>query len=461
MKALYANTTYNGKGFTVYKMGDNTHYVLHGKGRFTEWIKKGARKVGEFAKKLVAPGLKAVRDLTSPLTRQGNYPPKVREFIEQHKNCLIKSAYARRFPIYAVLEKVLNFISANRFGEIKRSLGYDDMFHLSLVVGVECPDGRKFGIMIEKNEVINITTDYKDDGPKTQTLPIPVPRAIPFGVFMKNGAESVGPSFYQYDAFNNNCQIFVRNLLQANGLLNPQANAFIMQDSLSLAQQLPDYVPPFARVVTNIAGIADRFIEGEGKPDLVGTCGVERIDRREQKLEGAGFFDDVGSWFKTTFTGQRDTYPLQPLYDIDAEVGPAPDDAGLKQYIDRRRKEEFGKARDTKRAVDVKAQNDPEIRRIENTKALRSDRARQKLYDAGIRGPRLESEAREIGDSAPYYRDFMTKQEYCKYDTVMRASRGLGPAYECDINPGTKTDVSVSKYIDPNSTDSNFTCEWL
>ena len=436
-RALYANTTHTGKGYTVYQMGDNTHYVMHGKGRFTEFIKKGVKKVGEFAKKLVAPGLKAVRDLTTPLTRQNAFPPKVRAFIEQNKTCLVKSAYARRFPIYDVLEKVLNFISANRFGEIKRSLGYDKMFHLSLVVGLQCADGRKFGVMIEKNEVVNITTDYKDDGPETQLFQIPVPVAIPFGSFIQKAVDAIGPSIYQYDAFQNNCQLFVRNILQANGLLNPQVQGFIMQDSLSLIQQLPDYVGPFARVITNIAGIADRFIEGEGKPDLVGS----------------GFFDDVGSWFKTTFTGQRDTYPLQPLYDIDAEVGPAPDKAGLDEYIQKRQKEEFGKARSAKFAVNLEKQNDPEIRRIENMKATRYERARDKLYKSGLSTVQVNSQLRKLGDSAPYYRDFMTKQEYCKYDTANREARGVGPSSECDLNPGlAKKDVSVSSYLDPSKT---------
>jgi len=596
MRALYANTTHTGKGYTVYQMGDNTHYVLHGQGRFTEWIKKGVRKVGEVAKKLVAPGLKAVRDLTSPITRQNDYPPKVRALIAQYKNCMIKSAYARRFPIYDVLEKVLNFISANRFGEIKRSLGYDKLFHLSLVVGVQCPDGKKLGIMIEKNEVINITTDYKDDGEGTQLMPIPVPVAIPFGAFLEKARESVGPSFFQYDAFQNNCQIFVRNLLQANGLLNPQVEGFIMQDTLSLVQQLPDYVAPFARVVTNIAGIADRFIEGEGKPEqlegagkykdkltdlaqkaiakvgdpsksynkdrinsinkyldyfkqvadlitqntqalpflatvyrkpakealirkaddifnkivsamptenrllsnrpngllletLVEAPGGQRfvivksqneddfepsVEETAQEVyntgrdelmrrwggepeeepepvaaavaptdgatfagaegrfqgenpmfQGRGFFDDVGSWFKTAFTGQRDTYPLQPLYDVVELIGPAPlaSDYGFN---------ELEMSRGQRQSAQLALQDPNSIfREIENKKADRYEAARRKLYAEGKSTVVVNNELRKLANKAPYYRDWLSKEEWCQYETQRNKTQNRPPPSEC------------------------------
>lgn len=599
MRALYAQTTHTGKGYTVYNWGGNTHYVLHGKGRFTEWIKKGARKVGEVAKKLVAPGLKAVRDLTAPITRQNNYPPKVRNLIDQYKNCLIKSAYARRFPIYDMLEKVLNFISANKFGEIKRRLGYDKLFHLSLVVGVQCPDGRKLGIMIEKNEVINITTDYKDDGPDTQLFQIPVPVAIRFGAFLEKAQQSVGPSFFQYDAFQNNCQIFVRNLLQANGLLNPQVEGFIMQDTLSLVKQLPDYVAPFASVVTNIAGIADRFIEGEGKPQLVGagkwknklkkayetekkkieegresaenkairlasldkyktifdatidnittktpvwelgewsdslrkpakesvleagkkqfkfittativgpedyarfninpeapngmvaaiqhnfpggsrevpllvrtdferdyinpedfaeetlmtiwanTDAGQRVLRELRqdpeadgatftmanpmtegrgKLEGAGFFDDVGDWFKTTFTGQRDTYPLQPLYDVIELIGPAPlaTDYGFN---------ELEMSRGQRQSAQLALQDPKSIfRQIEEKKADRYEAARRKLYAEGKSTIVINNELRKLANKAPYYRDWLSKEEWCQYETQRAKTQNRPPPTEC------------------------------
>ena len=455
MRALYANTTVRGKGYTSYEMNGNHHLVLHGNGRFTEFIKKGVRKVGEIAKRAVAPALRAFNVVAQKGIRD-DLPPAARATLAQYGNCLIKSIMVRREPIKSWIHTALDYISLGQWNKVRNRLNYDKLYHLSLVAGIQCANGTKKGIMMEKNEVINITDKYDDGssragaGTDMEYFNVPVPTPIPLKQFVDKAIEAVGPSIYQYDAFSNNCQVFIVSLLRANNLISPQIQAWILQPTESLLAELPDFVAPAARSITNIAALADRVIEGRGAVTDV------------TDLRGAGFFDDVGSWFKTTFTGQRDEYPTQPLYDIDAEVGPPPSRTALDAYISRRQKEEFGKARSAKFAVNLEKQNDPEIRRIENSKANRYEKARKKLYDKGLSTVQVDAELRKLGDSAPYYQNFMTKQEYCKYDTANREARGEGPSYECDLNPGlAKKDVSVSSYLDPSKTKDALICEWL
>ena len=85
-----------------------------------------------------------------------------------------------------------------------------------------------------------------------------------------------GEGYFKYDAFRDNCQAFINSILTANELNTPRIHAFVLQDTASIVKGLPDYVSPFARLTTNIAGLADRAIQGEGA--------VPKKNRRESRM---------------------------------------------------------------------------------------------------------------------------------------------------------------------------------
>lgn len=444
MRALYANTTVSGKGYTSYEWNGNHHLVLHGNGRFTEFIKKGVRKVGEIAKRAVAPALRAFNVVAQKGIRD-DLPPAARATLAQYGNCLIKSIMVRREPIKSWIHTALDYISLGQWNKVRNRLNYDKLYHLSLVAGIQCADGTKKGIMMEKNEVINITDKYDDGssragaGTDMEYFNVPVPTPIPLKQFVDKAIEAVGPSIYQYDAFSNNCQVFIVSLLRANNLISPQMQAWILQPTESLLAELPDFVAPAARSITNIAALADRVIEGRGAVTDV------------TDLRGAGFFDDIGSWFKTTFTGQRDEYPTQPLYDVLELIGPAPTpaDYGFNEL-------EVSKG---KRIEAQLALQDPKsvFRQIEEKKADRYDAARRKLYAEGKSTLVVNNELRKMENKAPYYRDWLTKEEWCQYETQRAKTQNRPPPTECgesDIKPKAGESYDTARQM------INL-CDWL
>ena len=264
-KALYAKQAqgqlFHGKGYSVLTHGGSSHIILEGEGFFGDIlakVKQTYNKVSTaFNKAVERVGLvsKGLRDA---------YPPKARETIAKYGDGTITALTIRREPIQKLLNLALDYITEGKWSQAKKELNYDRLFHLSLIASVELPNGTEHRVLLEKNEVINITDQFSSNR-RTEYLRVPMVRPIPFTEFLQKAEEVGGSDYFRYDAFTNNCQMFIDLLLRANGLTDETTNNFIMQDVGTLIKKLPAYTAPLARAATNIAGLANVAFFGEGK----------------------------------------------------------------------------------------------------------------------------------------------------------------------------------------------------
>jgi hypothetical protein len=162
-----------------------------------------------------------------------------------------------RSPVKSTIVNVLNVISLGQLKNIQKRLGYDSLWHLALKVTLN--NGKSY--RVEKNQ--NISIKPYSDYPKTEVFVLAGPKkAVTLGGMMNASLKKEGPSrFYEYDAFKNNCQMFVRSLLQSSGLLIAPAATFISQDSTAIAKNIPGYVAPAAKLLTSVAAKADKLVQ--------------------------------------------------------------------------------------------------------------------------------------------------------------------------------------------------------
>lgn len=264
MKALYANA-YHGGNITSYRDDDGHHILIHGNGFITDIFAK-AKKAAFGA--VSTAFRKAANLIGAPI--RNNYPPKGRAILSKYAKSEVDNVIIRREPIVNFINTALNFISLGKWNEVRDKLPYDKLFHLSMVVQLRNPNAY---IMVEKNEVINVTDKFKMNSDKMEYLMLPVPKGINFWTFMQRAQQAKGDDFFKYDAFTNNCQMFIDGILSANGVNTPEAQQFVLQDVDVMLEDLPEYVSPFARLTTNIAGLADRVLQGEGKDCCEGCKG--------------------------------------------------------------------------------------------------------------------------------------------------------------------------------------------
>jgi hypothetical protein len=71
----------------------------------------------------------------------------------------------------------------------------------------------------------------------------------------------MGAKFLTYSASSNNCQYFIRAVFSATGMLRPQYEQFIKQDTESIFRGNPA-LRKFANTVTDIAGEVNGIVSG-------------------------------------------------------------------------------------------------------------------------------------------------------------------------------------------------------
>lgn len=181
---------------------------------------------------------------------------KARTVLKKYYDWEIVSLQVYRKPLSNLLINTLNAVSMGKFKMGMKTYGFDQFFHLSLVATIQ-KDGKFVNVIMEKNEVVNISTGYYT-ADNVEAYNLTLKNTMSLGDLITKTLMRVGKDkFFKYDAFTNNCQFFITYLLDTMGL---QAKEFIFQDTSELLKTLPKHVKPFARTVTDVAAVASKFI---------------------------------------------------------------------------------------------------------------------------------------------------------------------------------------------------------
>jgi len=199
---------------------------------------------------------------------RSDYPPAERTLIDKYANMPIKAICIYKEPLEKKVNMLTNALSAGQMGQLKKKYGYDEMFHLYMVITVQQSQDNFAPILVEKNEVINIH-EYPNVNPNAQKLELHLSPKFnyTFKQFLDNGQRVMGSRYFTYDPFDNNCQVFISSLISANPPLeqdNPNANKFILQDVQGLKTELNPISKALFRGTTGLAGRMNVFLKGYG-----------------------------------------------------------------------------------------------------------------------------------------------------------------------------------------------------
>lgn len=182
--------------------------------------------------------------------------PNARWTLSQNGNMTIEAIQVCREPVQAMIAKALNAMSFGRFNRQMAANGYDKMFHLFM--SIKLVGGPT--IRMERNEVISIK---QSDTKGAEQMNVPLNGApITLNTLWQKALQTVGYRIYEYDPIQNNCQKFVNDVLQANQLLTPALQTFIVQRADNL---LPMYAQKFGRWTTDLAAKFNHVLFGHGR----------------------------------------------------------------------------------------------------------------------------------------------------------------------------------------------------
>jgi len=286
-RALYASEErggiIHGSGYSFI----DDHLFIHGSGFFSD-VWKTARKVARAATAPIRAVVQRVGDVARGV--RDAYPPGVRSVIGEYGPGVVANILVRREPIMSFVDKALNFITLGRWQKAKEDLHYDKLYHLGMVVSLTMPDGLERAVLIEKNEVINITPNFTMT-PRMDFVRVPVTKQLTLRELLDNAQSYMGEDYFRYDPFKNNCQRFIDSILTANDLNNPTVHAFIVQPVDELLKKLPGYTGKVARAITDVAAVADVALKGRalkkgGRAGFQGRTAIQEqtlVDEAERR----------------------------------------------------------------------------------------------------------------------------------------------------------------------------------
>jgi hypothetical protein len=187
---------------------------------------------------------------------------KIKNILKKYGNQKIRSIYIGRRPINSMVEKAFNIISLGKWSKLREQYYYDKLFHLFLIIQMDDDTVISF----EKNSIVTMTEDDERCSMKdTECVKIEYPTdSLTLDEFVRKPLERIGKDkFFVYQPFDQNCQIFIRAVLETFGLYSKKVADFVYQDISEIVERLPFYVKYVAKAVTDLDATKSK-ISGAG-----------------------------------------------------------------------------------------------------------------------------------------------------------------------------------------------------
>jgi hypothetical protein len=220
------------------------------------------------------------------ISGRDNYPPKVRNILEQYGNQPFNKICIYRTPLSKLLMGALALASGNTIQQKINEQPYDKLYHLFM--SFQTPKGK---VYFEKNEVINAFTSMKI----TKDTEIKEINSIPSNLTINEALDKtktrMGDKFFKYQSANNNCQVFILNILQANNIGSKKDYDFIKQDTESLFKG-NSLFRKIANTVTDIGAKVNEITQGSGIDIDINS---HNNNKQSPNYEGSNSNSDEGS----------------------------------------------------------------------------------------------------------------------------------------------------------------------
>ena len=194
-----------------------------------------------------------------------DFSNKIKSILKKHGDKKIRAIRIGRRPINKLVEKAFQIITLGKWNKLKDQYYYDKLFHLFLVLNLD--NGTI--ISFEKNSIVTMTeNDGRCSMKDVECLELEYPaNSITLDELVKNPLDRIGKEkYFIYNPFKQNCQIFIRDVLETFNLYSPKAKEFIYQDISEIVKRLPWYVEYIGKTVTDIDATVSKVSGAGHKP---------------------------------------------------------------------------------------------------------------------------------------------------------------------------------------------------
>ena len=170
-----------------------------------------------------------------------------------------------RVPIMNVVNKLFNVLTFGQWEEELKNSPYDKMMHLGLKIDFKNKNGVINSIIVEKNETVNVSSNIGNYKNEAESMNVKLPnKEITLNEFLKNCLFKIGhEKMFLYNGKNQNCQVFILDLLSSSNLLTQKLKQFIYQDVTTIFKNLPKYAEKIMNLATDTGAKFNQAIGGK------------------------------------------------------------------------------------------------------------------------------------------------------------------------------------------------------
>jgi hypothetical protein len=193
-------------------------------------------------------------------------PPPVRKILQSIGNEPITDLMLVRTPLSKISRFLLNIASFGQLESKLKETGIDDLFHLSLLINGKYE--------LDKQEVIKLVRNPNTVKENSETLVVPVSSNLTINEMIENTQRQMGQNYGTYNAVNNNCSVFLSNVLSSNGLSTENSDVFLNQKTVELFSKFPSISEKLVKFGTDIGAVVDKTLYGEGDKSYIHNFGL-------------------------------------------------------------------------------------------------------------------------------------------------------------------------------------------
>lgn len=188
---------------------------------------------------------------------------RLQKFMDENPSQIVKIEACRK-PLAQPVRKALDAVSFGQFSKRSKKLKYDEVYHSYLLITTA--DGKV--TKIEKNHIVEESAAKASDG-NYQKLDIPLNgKSLTIKDMITTASAGKEKDFYNYTSGDQNCQVFMRDMVERNGLMPTDLPPELeIQNAHELVSAVPGGTHT-ANAVTDTAAYLDRIVHGDGMRKL-------------------------------------------------------------------------------------------------------------------------------------------------------------------------------------------------
>jgi hypothetical protein len=201
------------------------------------------------------------------------YTQASQSVLSAHGGARIRTITLCKTPIRSAINTALNWLSIGKWDALLQRHGLVKAFHLAILVELEAAAAPTKTVLIERNETVNVSTAYTIQS-DTELFEVPLgadasanasATNITLSALVEDARIAVGDAaFFGYDAFTNNCQVFVRDVLSAQGLYTDAVKNFLFQDFSVIYDEMPSYAVILTKAATTAGVAISKLVNDDG-----------------------------------------------------------------------------------------------------------------------------------------------------------------------------------------------------